>query len=103
MSKVLQTNIILLCLVIATLTARADITDTFSRLVHHDLTYRVINGYEDIDKYFPGETASVYYSLWECQLRNFSDHSTPVVFYLSGGPGLSSQQAAYREFGPIGI
>jgi carboxypeptidase C (cathepsin A) len=51
----------------------------------------------------PGETASVYYSLWECSTRNFSDHSTPLIFYLSGGPGKSSQQAAYREFGPIEI
>jgi carboxypeptidase C (cathepsin A) len=103
MSNTYQIIIILFCLTIGTLNARADITDTFSRLVQRNLTYRVINGYEDIDKYLPGETASVYYSLWECLVRNFSDHSTPVIFYLSGGPGLSSQHAAYREFGPIEI
>lgn len=82
---------------------RANLTDFYSKLLNSTLPYLVYSSYGDIEKYYPSQSASIYYSAWECSTRRYSDHSTPVVFYLSGGPGLSSQFAAFREFGPLEI
>lgn len=51
---------------------------------------------KDIDWFAPGSRASVFYSAWESSTRKFTDHSTPVISTVNGGPGLSSQFAAMR-------
>lgn len=64
------------------------------------LSYRAFVGSIDID-WFPAAQSVIYYSLWESSTRKITDHTTPVIFYLAGGPGLSSHFTSFREFGPI--
>ena len=77
-------------------------TDLYASLLpSKKISYLVYSSYGDIIPIYPNETASIYFSAWECSTKRYSDRSTPVIFYMSGGPGLSSQFAAFREFGPI--
>lgn len=96
---------LILCLLIITvaLSSRVNVTKLYSDLLGRNISYQAHSGYEDIDWYVPSSQASIYYSIWECSTKRFADHSTPVIFYLAGGPGMSSQRSAFREFGPIQI
>jgi carboxypeptidase C (cathepsin A) len=81
---------------------RADMTQFYASLLpSKSISYLVYSGYGDITPIYNNDSASIYYSAWECSTKRYSDHSTPLIFYISGGPGLSSQFAAFREFGPI--
>lgn len=40
-------------------------TDFWNTLVTQPLLFQSYTGYEDIDQYFPKDTASMYYSLWQ--------------------------------------
>lgn len=100
-------RIAFLILIIAVLSShslcsRVNITKMIADLVP-TISYEVYAGYEDIDEYMQPSDASVFYTLWESSTRRFTDHSTPLIFYLAGGPGLSSQYTAFRQFGPIQI
>lgn len=84
--------------------SRVNLTSIFNQLIQPiNISYQVHGGYEDVNWYLPPTQASIYYTLWQCSTKKFTDHSTPLVFYLSGGPGMSSQFASFREFGPIEI
>lgn len=76
--------------------SRVNVTRLYSDLLGKNLTYQAHSGYEDINWYASPSQASVYYSVFECSTKKFADHSVPVIFYLAGGPGLSSQRSAFR-------
>ncbi len=61
------------------------------------------SGYEDIDWYYQNKSASMYYSLWQGDYLNWSDHTVPLIIWLQGGPGGSSQFGCFNEVGPVHI
>lgn len=91
-------------LFVLTQATRVETTSLYADLVKPaKINYQVFSGYEDINWYAKSEFASIYYSLWESSTKRLSDHSAPLIIYLQGGPGLSSQYAAFREIGPLEI
>jgi len=102
--KIAVITIIIVTFISNTLSSRVNATTIMANLLpSKTISYQVHLGYEDINWYMQSSQAAIFYSLWESSTRRFTDHSTPVIFYLSGGPGLSSQYSAFREFGPIQI
>ena len=95
--------IIITIFVVFATASRQNVTDFYSGFLDYDLTYQAWSGYEDVDWYISSSEASVYYSLWECSRKTFADHSVPLIFWIQGGPGTSSQFAAFKEIGPLGI
>lgn len=78
--------------------AFSEVTNVYNQLFtpNRTLPYKIFSGYEDINWYISGSQASIYYSLWECSTKRLIDHSAPVIIYLAGGPGRSSQFTAFR-------
>jgi carboxypeptidase C (cathepsin A) len=66
-------------------------TETGSRLLGQSYA-----GYEDVDWYFPKGSASIYYSLWQGFNKDWTDKSAPLIIWLQGGPGGSSQFGCFN-------
>lgn len=62
-------------------------------------------GYEEIDWYYPKGMSGMYYSLFAAYGHSITvpDERVPLILWLQGGPGASSQFAAFTEMGPIRI
>ena len=60
--------------------------------------YSVFNGYINVRS---NTTASLYYLLVSAKDSDLSDQSKPLIIWLQGGPGCSSQMAAHLELGTL--
>ncbi len=62
-------------------------------------------GYEEIDWYYPKGQSGMYYSLFGAYGHNLTvpDERVPLMIWLQGGPGASSQFGAFTEIGPIKV
>lgn len=62
-------------------------------------------GYEEIDWYYPKGQSGMYYSFFSAQAHSITvpDQRVPLIIWLQGGPGGSSQFGAFTELGPIRI
>ncbi len=67
------------------------------------MTEQSFTGYEDIDWYFKNKSASIYYSLWQGVSDSWTDKTVPLIIWLQGGPGGSSQFGCFNEVGPFFI
>ena len=67
------------------------------------LYYETYSGYEYIDWYVSNSTAAIYYSLWQGFNLKWSDISVPIIIWLQGGPGTSSQLGCFNRVGPFYI
>jgi carboxypeptidase C (cathepsin A) len=67
------------------------------------VTEQSFTGYEDIDWYFKNKSASIYYSLWQGVSDSWTDKTVPLIIWLQGGPGGSSQFGCFNEVGPFFI
>lgn len=62
-------------------------------------------GYEEIDWYYPKGMSGMYYSLYSAAGHSVTqpDERVPLIIWLQGGPGSSSQFGGFTELGPIRI
>ena len=70
------------------------------------LRYAIDNeGFEEIDWYYNQGGSAMYYSMWSAYLHDptIPDPNVPLMIWLQGGPGASSQFGAFTELGPIKI
>ena len=104
--KYLFSLISLAALLLLLTPSHASLTETsafYNKLIGYTLPYKSYSGYEDIDQYFTNKEASIYYSLWQSALSDFSDKTVPLIIWLQGGPGAPSQFGCFNEVGPIHI
>ncbi len=92
-----------LFLAVAVATSLKNTTAFFSKELGSNLTIQTYSGYEDIDWYYPNKTASIYYSLWQGSYLSWQDHTVPLIIWIQGGPGGSSQFGCFNEVGPLHI
>lgn len=55
-------------------------------------------GYEEINWYYPKDTTGMYYNLFTAMGHNIINESSagvPLLIWLQGGPGASSQFGAF--------
>lgn len=71
-------------------------------LLRYHLKYA---GYQEIDWYYPKGQSGMYYSLFSAASQSvvIPDKQVPLIIWLQGGPGSSSQFGAFTELGPIRI
>ena len=70
------------------------------------LWYAIVDeGYEEIDWYYPKGTSGMYYSFFGAHSHSITvpDKRVPLMIWLQGGPGASSQFGAFTEMGPIKV
>lgn len=62
-------------------------------------------GYEYINWYYPENSAGIFYHLFGAAGHDVVNSSdiVPLIIWLQGGPGSSSQFGAFTEIGPIRI
>jgi carboxypeptidase C (cathepsin A) len=62
-------------------------------------------GYEEIDWYYAPGKSGMYYSMFSATGHSptVPDVRVPLILWLQGGPGASSQFGAFTEIGPIRI
>lgn len=62
-------------------------------------------GYQSINWYYPNQSAQLFYQLFAAYSINpiIPSDSTPLIIWLQGGPGSSSELGAFTELGPIRI
>jgi carboxypeptidase C (cathepsin A) len=65
----------------------------------------VDQGYEEIDWYYPKGQTGMYYSFFGAHSHSITvpDERVPLIIWLQGGPGSSSQFGAFTELGPIRV
>jgi carboxypeptidase C (cathepsin A) len=63
----------------------------------------IISGYEEIDWYYPRGSSNMFYTLFGAFGRDVKteDDRIPLLIWLQGGPGASSQFGAFTEIGPV--
>lgn len=91
---------VLACLVTQTAASITNTTDFWNQETGQKLYYQSFTGYEDV---FTNGSASIYYSLWQGYSLSWTDKSIPLIIWLQGGPGGSSQFGCFNEVGPIYI
>jgi len=97
--------VICLCLFLG-LTMASSLKNTtgfFSKELGSNLTFQTYSGYEDIDWFYENKSSSIYYSLWQGSYLSWQDHTVPLIIWLQGGPGGSSQFGCFNEVGPLSI
>lgn len=61
--------------------------------------FQVYSGYEEVDWFFPKETTGMFYNLFSAMGHklgpNESSANVPLMIWLQGGPGASSQFGAF--------
>ena len=95
----MRTVICFSLLMLPLLCSKFDTTKFFEDKVGHKLSYQTASGYENIDWFYPKDSAAMFYSLFQSIGRNFSDKNVPLIVWLSGGPGYNSQYSAYDGTG----
>ncbi len=68
--------------------------------------YHIVDqGYEEIDWYYPSGQSGMYYSFFGAYAHSIKDADSrvPLIIWLQGGPGASSQFGAFTELGPIRV
>lgn len=78
-------------------------TDFWSKELGYNMSEQAYSGYQDIDWYYKNKSASIYYSLWQGTSQSLNNHDVPLIIWLQGGPGGSSQFGCFNEVGPIFI
>lgn len=68
-------------------------------LSDNDMHFQVYSGYEEVDWFFPKETTGMFYNLFSAMGHklgpNESSANVPLMIWLQGGPGASSQFGAF--------
>ena len=91
------------CLLTGALTSFTNTTNFFNDKSGRSLFFQSYSGYEDVDWYYPDKSAAVYYALWQGFNLKWEDKSVPIIIWLQGGPGGSSQFGCFNELGPLFI
>ena len=86
------------------------ILETDSQSSNHELSvllrYSLTHiGYEEINWYYPAGKSGMFYNMFTAYGHNPIDPDSriPLILWLQGGPGASSQFGAFTENGPIKI
>lgn len=90
--------LLLACLLGQAAASLTNNTDFWNQETGQKLYYQSFTGYEDV---FSNSSASIYYSLWQGYNLPWEDKSIPLIIWLQGGPGGSSQFGCFNEVGPI--
>lgn len=70
-----------------------------------DMHFQAYSGFEEINWYYPAGQSKMFYQLFGAWGRdvNATDNRLPLIIWLQGGPGSSSQFGAFQEVGPVKI
>lgn len=96
----------LACFSLVSTAVSSTLTDTttfWSKAANDTFNFQAYSGYEDIDWYYDKGTAAMYYSLWQGNKLPWTDKSVPLIIWLQGGPGGSSQFGCFNELGPLAL
>lgn len=80
---------------------KVETTPFFNQKINYTLSFKTYSGYQYLDWYYPNTTAGIYYSLWQGMGDSLNDSSVPLIIWLQGGPGASSQFGCFNEVGPL--
>ena len=63
----------------------------------------IYSGFEEINWYRPAGQSHMFYELFSSKGTDIMDQAVPLIIWLQGGPGGSSQFGCFTEMGPIRI
>lgn len=92
-----QILIVLLLIVLCSSTSKKT-TDFWAKTLNDtSLHFEAYSGYEYINDYYPNNTAGMFYHLFGAAGHSISNSSdiVPLIIWLQGGPGSSSQFGAF--------
>ena len=56
---------------VPTLSSITNTSDFYNKQIGYELFYTSFTGFEDVDWFYPKESAKIYYSLWEGFFKEF--------------------------------